>query len=250
MDKNQIGILIIESDSVEQSLLAQNFQANPVISFVEVAEDTDEALLKVIDLNPDLIFIEYPLKGKTGKGIIKYIQSKLPETIIVFISDSKEYAAEAIRYDVYHYLLKPIIKTELGRILEKVHLRKQTNSLSRISEIIESKREETRLRFNTTKGYTIVNPDDILYCKADGAYTELHFANKRYELTSMFLSKIEEILIPYDFVRISRSVVINKHYIRKIYLRPNKLILSANGVEYEIKGARVPMRALRKNYFE
>jgi len=137
MDKNQIGILIIESDSVEQSLLAQNFQANPVISFVEVAEDTDEALLKVIDLNPDLIFIEYPLKGKTGKGIIKYIQSKLPETIIVFISDSKEYAAEAIRYDVYHYLLKPIIKTELGRILEKVHLRKQTNSLSRISEIIE-----------------------------------------------------------------------------------------------------------------
>lgn len=250
MEKDQVGILIIESDKIEQNQIAQSFQANPLVSFVEIAEDTDVALLKIIDLNPDLVLMEYPLKGKTGDGIIKFIQSKLPETTIVFISVSKEYAAEAIRHKVYNYLLKPIVKTELGRILEKVQLRKQTNSLLRLNEIIENSKEKALMRFNTSKGFIIINPDEIIFCKADGSYTELHFTNKNIELTYLSLSKMEKILDFYNFMRISRSIIVNKNYIRKVYLTANKLVLSSNGEEYEIKGSRLQIRILRKIYLE
>lgn len=250
MEKDQVGILIIESDKIEQNQIAQSFQANPLVSFVEIAEDTDVALLKIIDLNPDLVLMEYPLKGKTGDGIIKFIQSKLPETTIVFISISKEYAAEAIRHKVYNYLLKPIVKTELGRILEKVQLRKQTNSLLRLNEIIENSKEKALMRFNTSKGFIIINPDEIIFCKADGSYTELHFTNKNIELTYLSLSKMEKILDFYNFMRISRSIIVNKNYIRKVYLTANKLVLSSNGEEYEIKGSRLQIRILRKIYLE
>lgn len=250
MEKDQVGILIIESDKIEQNQIAQSFQANPLVSFVEIAEDTDVALLKIIDLNPDLVLMEYPLKGKTGDGIIKFIQSKLPETTIVFISISKEYAAEAIRHKVYNYLLKPIVKTELGRILEKVQLRKQTNSLLRLNEIIENSKEKALMRFNTSKGFIIINPDEIIFCKADGSYTELHFTNKNIELTYLSLSKMEKILDFYNFMRISRSIIVNKNYIRKVYLTANKLVLSSNGEEYEINGSRLQIRILRKIYLE
>lgn len=250
MEKDQVGILIIESDKIEQNQIAQSFQANPLVSFVEIAEDTDVALLKIIDLNPDLVLMEYPLKGKTGDGIIKFIQSKLPETTIVFISVSKEYAAEAIRHKVYNYLLKPIVKTELGRILEKVQLRKQTNSLLRLNEIIENSKEKALMRFNTSKGFIIINPDEIIFCKADGSYTELHFTNKNIELTYLSLSKMEKILDFYNFMRISRSIIVNKNYIRKVYLTANKLVLSSNGEEYEINGSRLQIRILRKIYLE
>lgn len=250
MEKDQVGILIIESDKIEQNQIAQSFQANPLVSFVEIAEDTDVALLKIIDLNPDLVLMEYPLKGKTGDGIIKFIQSKLPETTIVFISVSKEYAAEAIRHKVYNYLLKPIVKTELGRILEKVQLRKQTNSLLRLNEIIENSKEKALMRFNTSKGFIIINPDEIIFCKADGSYTELHFTNKNIEVTYLSLSKMEKILDFYNFMRISRSIIVNKNYIRKVYLTANKLVLSSNGEEYEIKGSRLQIRILRKIYLE
>ncbi len=250
MGKDQVGVLIIGSDTVDQGQLAQSFQSNPSVSFVEIAEDTDVALLKTINLNPDLVFLEYPLTGKTGTEIIKFIQSKLPETTIVFVSDSIEYAAEAIRQEVYDYLLKPIVKTELARILEKVQIRKKTNSSTRIREIIENTQDETRLRFNTSKGFVIVNPDEIIFCKADGAYTELYFTNKSTELTYLPLAKIEKIFDFYNFIRISRSMVINKNYIRKVFLKANKLVLSSNGEEYEIKGSRLPIRILRKIYLE
>lgn len=250
MEKYQVGILIIESDTTERNQIAQLFQSNPLVSFVEIAEDTDDALLKIIELNPDLVLMEYPLKGKTANGIVKFIQSKLPDSVIVFISESEEYAAEAIRQEVYHYLLKPIVQSELKKILGKVRVQRQTGPLLRINKIIEDVQEETRLRFDTSRGFVIVNPDEIIFCKADGAYTELHYTNKRIELTYLSLSKMENIIVPYNFIRISRSTIINKKYIRKVYLRALKLVLSSNGEEYEIKGSRLQMRILRKIYFE
>lgn len=250
MEKYQVGILIIESDTAERNKISQLFQCNPLVSFVEIAEDTDDALPKVIELNPDLILMEYPLKGKIANGIVKFIQFKLPNSLIVFFSESQAYAAEAIRQEVYHYLLKPIVKSELKKILEKIRIQRQTDPLLRINKIIEDLQVETRLRFDTSRGLVIVNPDEIIFCKSDGAYTEIHFTNKKIELTYLSLSKMENIIVPYNFMRISRFVIINMKYIRKVYLGAFKVVLSSNGEEYEIKGSRLQIRILRKIYFE
>ncbi len=250
MEKDQISALIIESDAAAREHISKLLEQYPIVSIIEIAYDTDVALLKVIDMNPDVVLLEYPVKGKTGKKLIKFIQSKLPQTTIVFVSKSTKYAAEAIHQDVYSYLLKPVVKAELGRILKKVQPHRQANILTLIDEIIEKKQEDSRLRFSTSKGFTIINPVEIIYCKADGPYTELHFANKSKEMTFIFLSKIEKILLPYNFVRISRSIIVNKNYIRKVFPNKDTLILLAEGVEYEVKGSRIPMKALSKNDFE
>lgn len=246
MGNDQISILIIESDKNEQQQILKILEANVIESLLEIAEDTDDALMKIIDENPDVVFLEYPLKGKTGTGIIKFIQSKLPRTTIAFISSTKDYAAEAIHYEIYDYFLRPLKKAEVGKLIEKVQLRKSTNSLTRIEEIIEKKHQDNRLRFNTIKGYIIVNPDELLFCKSDGAFSELHFTNKSMELIFLYLSEIEEILNPYNFMRVSRSTLINKNYIRKVNLKTNTLILNFNGEVSEIIGSRSSLRELSK----
>jgi DNA-binding LytR/AlgR family response regulator len=250
MGRDQISALIIESDAAAQEHLLTLLRFYPMVSLIETATNTDFALLKVIDINPDIVFLEYPVKGKTGKKIIKFIQTKLPKTAVVFASKSKRYALDAIRQEVYNYLLKPVEKAELGKIMEKVQPDKQSNVLNLIDEIIEKKQEDSRLKFTTAKGFTLINPNEILFCKAEGPYTELHFVNKNRELANMFLSKIEKILNPYNFVRISRSMVVNKNYIRKVFPTTDTLILSVNGLEYEIKGSRLQMKTLGKTDFE
>ncbi|MDO8929574.1 MAG: LytTR family DNA-binding domain-containing protein [Bacteroidota bacterium] len=250
MGKDQIGALIIERDVTALEHLKNLLGFYPMVSFIETATDTDVALLKVIDINPDIVFLEYPVKGKTGKKIIKFIQTKLPNTSVVFVTKSKKYAVDAIGHEVYNYLLKPVVKTELVKILEKVQPDKQANILNLIDEIIEKKQDDHRLKFHTTKGYTLINPNEILFCKAEGHYTELHFVNKSRELTNMFLSKVEQILNPYNFLRISRSMVVNKNYIRKVFPTTDTLILSVNGLEYEIKGSRLQMKTLNRTDFE
>jgi len=248
MNKNQISLLIIESNPEDVNDIIRILDVNSIN--IEIAEDTDVALLKIIDTNPDLVLIEYPAKGKTGSGIIKFIQSNLPQTCIAFVAGSKDYAVDAIHQNVYDYLLKPLKRGDLEKILEKVILNKGNNPLLRIKNLINNKYQEVRLGFNTIKGYIIINPEEILYCKADGSFTEIHFKNKSIELTFLFLSKVEEILYPYHFIRISRSIIVNKKSIRKVYLKTNTVLLTANGEEFEIQGSRVPVRALGKLYLD
>lgn len=250
MNRNQVSILIIESDGNELQDIVRVLDATSIDTLIETAEDTDVALLKIIDINPHLVLMEYPAIGKTGAGIIKFIQSKLPQTKIAFVCKSKDYAAEAIHHEVYDYLLIPVNKVEVEKLLEKVLLNKSNNPEVRLMELIENKQPDLRLGFNTIKGYIIINPEEILYCKADGAFTEIHFVNKSTELTFLFLSKVEEILQPYNFIRISRSVIVNKNFIRKVYLKTNTVILTFNGNEHEIQGARIPVRALSRLYLD
>jgi len=246
MVKDKIGVLIVESEVVAQQRLLRAIKSSPLVSFVEVAMDTDEAILKVIDLNPDIVFLEYPVKGMTGKGFIRFIQSRLPETTFVFISKTIEFAVEAIQYEIFNYLIKPVKKTEITQILSKVHKKKEMNLLYRINEIVHNKPEEIRLRFSTAKGFIIIDPNDIVYCKADGHFTEIHLANanKRRESVFILLMKIEEVLVPYNFIRISRSVLVNRNYIRKVFRGTNTLVLSANGVEYELQAAKNRIKEL------
>ena len=250
MNKDQISILIIEREPEEVNNIVRLLDANSLNIKIETAGDTDVALLKIIDTHPDLILMEYPAIGKTGSGIIKFIQSNLPQTIIAFNTTSKDYAVDAIHQDVYDYLIKPLKKGDIERLLEKVILNKVNNPQLKITNLINNKHQEVRLGFNTIKGYIIINPEEIIYCKADGAFTEIHFHNKTTELTFLFLSKVEEILLPYHFVRISRSVIVNKKFIRKVYLKTNTVKLTYNGEEFEIQGSRVPVRALSKIYLD
>lgn len=250
MEKDKIGVLIVESDEEARSQLAEALDTDLAVSFILHAENTDDALMKVIEANPDVVFFEYPLVGKTGSGIIKFIQLKLPEIKIVFVSETTNYAVDAIHYEIYDYLLKPVTKTGLKLVLDKIRQRKQVNLESRINEIIEQNQEDKRLRLNTVKGFLIINSEDILYCKSDGSYTELHFTNKSMELTYMSLSKIEEILIRMNFFRISRSILVNRNYLRKMHRINCIFVLSANGTEYELKGSKTQVKAFIKTEIE
>ena len=246
MNSTKISILIIDSEQESMDQALELLQANPVVSEIKTAENTDQAILKIINSNPDIILFDYPSKGKAEKELIEFVKTKLTETTLVLVSETKEYAAFAIQNGIFKYLLKPIENSELLKIINTVHEDKQTNLQARVNQLIDGTPEETRLRLQTTKGYLMLNPDELIFCKAAGFYTELYLTSDRNELSSQFLSKFEEMLSPFNFIRVSRSHLINQRFIRKIYRSNNIIVLSANGKEYEIKGGRTHIRNLTK----
>jgi two-component system LytT family response regulator len=250
MERNQLGVLIVENQVKSYSQLKNVVERVTPISFCVRAEDTDDALMKVVELNPDIVFLEYPLIGKTGSGFIKFLQTSLPGTTIVFVSESTQYAIEAIHYEVYDYVLKPVNRFDVVKIVEKVLEKKKLDIQTMINEIIENKFDDVRLRLNTSKGLLMINPDEIVFCKSDCAYTELHLTNRMVELSSLSLGKIQEILNPQNFLKVSRSIIINRNYFRKIIRSTGVCVLSANGVEYEIKGSKTQLKFFAKIDFE
>jgi len=246
MNKSELKILIIDGElsSVKQTIAL--LEQNPSISQIESATDASLALLNIITLNPNLIFIEYPMKGEGGRELFKFIKTKYPEILIVFISESKIHAVDAIRNGIFNYILKPVSKHDIEKLIDKVQMSTEASNKLRIDQIIDQIPDATRIKLQTTKGYLMVNPDEVIYCKADGVYTELFLLNDRAELSYLFLSKVEEILKPFNFMRISRSCIINMRYLRRIFRDSNAIILSVNGIEYEVKGSKQSVRILSK----
>jgi two-component system, LytTR family, response regulator len=246
MNNQKISILIIDSEQKSMDHTIELLQANPSVSEIEIADNTDQAILKVINSNPDIILFDYPTKGNAEKELIEFVKTKLTETTLVLVSKTKEHAAFAIQNGIFKYLLKPIRKKELLKIINTVHETKQTNNQFRIDQMIERTPEEARLRLQTTKGYIMINPDEIIFCKASGFYTELYLTRDGVELSSQLLLKFEEMLNQFHFLRVSRSHLINQRFIRKIYRNNNTIVLSADGKEYEVKGGKIQIRNLSK----
>jgi two-component system LytT family response regulator len=246
MNNQKISILIIDSVQKSMDQTIELLQENTLVSEIEIASNTDQAILKIINSNPDIILFEYPSKGNAEKELIEFVKTKLPETTLVLVSKTKENAAFAIQNGIFKYLLKPIRNDELSKIINTVLETKQSYTQSRIDRLIESTPEEARLRLQTTKGYLMINPDELIFCKADGFYTELYLTRDRIELSSQFLMRFEEILSQFNFLRVSRSHLINRRFIRKIYRNTNIIVLSADGKEYEIKGGKIHIRNLSK----
>lgn len=246
MDSHKICCLIIDSEQESLEHTVELLQGNQLISEIETADTTNKAILKILNCNPDIIFFDYPSKGQAEKELIEFVKTKLKGTTLVFISGTKEHAAFAIQNGIFNFLLKPVKKEELDKIAKTVYETKQNNSSIRINQMIEKTPEEARLRLQTSKGYLILNPDELIFCKADGYFTELYFTRDRVEISSQLLMKFEEMLSQFNFLRVSRSHLINKNFIRKIYRNNNTIILSTDGKEYEIKGGKIHIRNLSK----
>jgi DNA-binding LytR/AlgR family response regulator len=246
MNKHEICILVIDNEQESLSYTMELLRANPLVSDIEAVADTNQAILKIINRTFDIILLECPSKGNTEKELISFAKSQQPESTLVYISETKEYAAYAIQNGIFKYLLKPIIGEELGKIINSVHKNKQSGSHIRLSQIIESTPEETRLRLQTTKGYLMLNPEEIIFCKSGGPYTELYLTKDRIELSSQFLLRFEEMLSQFNFLRVSRTLLINQRFIRKIYKTSNIIVLSALGKEYEVKAGKVLIKNLAK----
>ncbi len=242
--------MLIDRDPESLEWIQEILKGNPLVSSVESVVSADEALLKLITINPDLVLLEYPINGKAGRELLKFIKSKHENTIVAFVSKTKEYAATAIRNGIFNYLLKPVSKAEIELIIRKVQLIKQSNINVRVQEIIETSQEKTRLRIQILKGYMLIDPGEIIYCKSEGFYTEIYLASNRMELSYLFLSKLDEILSEFKFFRVSRSHLINPFYIRKLFSGKNVIVLSSNGKETEIKGSKSKIRVLNNLYSE
>ncbi len=79
------------------------------------------------------------------------------------------------------------------------------------------------------EGYRLVNQENILYCKGDGNYTQVFFANGKTMLISRNLKQTVACLESNYFIRIHQSYLVNMHHAH-LYLRQSggQLVMTDN----------------------
>lgn len=113
-------ILIVEdNDTFRQTITGLLKFRFPALVFEE-ATNGEEALRKVRDFVPDLLFMDIRLPGESGLNLLKEIKDVFPEIIIIILTsyDFPEYRQVAKQNGASHFLSKS--STSAEEIMELV----------------------------------------------------------------------------------------------------------------------------------
>ncbi len=147
----------------------------------------------------DVLLCDAKMEGLDGIALCRRLREYDPDLYIVFITNYVEYAPAGYEVGLFRYLLKPVTK----EMLEKV-----------LAEIRQDADKSGKLVLKTSFGNMIVNAHDILYMEIQDKETEVHCEDSVFRV-SKSLAELEEMVADMSFFRIHRKYLVNLERVRE-----------------------------------
>lgn len=211
--------LIIDDEAPSRRRMKKLLEAVTDCLVIGEAESGTEAIDKIRDLRPDLIFLDIQLKDMTGFEVLHQlpdIQSK-----IIFITAYDEFAIKAFDLNAIDYLLKPYKESRFYEAISRLRLRSsEVNfyNLQALAQQLYRSNPPKKLRISEGKTIHLIEVDKLIFVQSDAYYCHLHFEEGKEKIIRVSLKKLETVL-PDQFLRINRSFIINKNKIESIKKR-------------------------------
>src|SRR6187401_2317659 len=109
--------LIVDDERLARKELSKLLEDDPMIEVVGEAVNAEEANQMIADLNPDLLFLDIQMPGKTGFQLLAELDV-VP--LVVFTTAYDEFALKAFEVNALDYLLKPVEPKRLADALHKL----------------------------------------------------------------------------------------------------------------------------------
>ncbi len=209
------AIIIDDEQDARDGLETLLNNYHPEIEVLAKAENASQGLHQIVNLKPDIVFLDIKMPGKDGFYVAKELQTLDANTCIIFVTAFDQYAIRAIKHAAFDFITKPIDPDELAEALTRYKTRKERESIQDKLECLNAYLDKTLLQFNTQKGFIMIDPKDIIYCLAEGNYTELFLIQDRKVMVTQQIGNIEEQLNDKQFVRISRSYILNVRFMKE-----------------------------------
>ncbi len=178
------------------------------LTVVGTASDGESALRLAEKLSPDLLLLDMTMPGMDGLQVAKAAKDQDTNPAVIFVTAHENFAVEAFDLEAIDYVLKPVASDRLERAIERAIARRSEGdepeeSGQWLSEFWVPHRSEL-LRIEAAEVFRI---------DAERDYVRLHVGGTSYLLLQT-IAGLEEKLDPEKFIRIHRSTILRRDYIR------------------------------------
>ena len=97
--------IIIDDERLARNELKKLLQEFPEVEVIGEAANANEGIEKIESLNPDLVFLDIQMPGKSGFDMLTQIE-RAPH--VIFVTAYDEYALKAFEVNALDYLMKPV----------------------------------------------------------------------------------------------------------------------------------------------
>ncbi len=188
-------------------------QVWPELEILDEAKNGDEAIALVEQYQPDFVFLDIRMPGKTG---LEAAQAIGPRTHIVFITAYDQYAVEAFERGAVDYVLKPAETERLQVTVERLKAKLASppadmgSMLSQLAKQMGLAKQSYLQWIQASIGQELrlIPVEEILFFQSDEKYTRVQTA--RFEaLIRKPVRDLAEELNPELFWQIHRSTLVN-----------------------------------------
>lgn len=210
----------------------------PELKIVAECDTADSAKEKIELLEPQLVFLDISLPGKTSFDMLAELEHIQFE--IIFVTAHNEYTMQAFRYSAVDYLVKPIDEDLLAdavkRAVKRIEAATANTNITALLHNIRKPQssQEAKLCIPSLKGFRVVELKDILYCEASGSYTNFYFVSSNSLCSAKPVYEYEELLSDAGFIRIHKSFLVNLRHVKEYLRGEGGSVILSNGKELEV----------------
>lgn len=223
---SMISAIIIDDESnIRASLSMKLERYHPDIKVVSSCESTEEAIEKIQQYKPQLLFLDIEMPGQNGLEMLEKLRNQQfkGKVIIVSAYDNIAYLKKALQLTAVDYLIKPFLKEELDCALDRARKAIDEDALlSGIENINLQRQSNLVIEFNSVSGKLFLTPEQIVYINAEGNYSRIFTSDGKNDLVTESLRQLENKLAGTKIIRADRSHFVNKSHIWRIVASSNR----------------------------
>ncbi len=244
MINSEITCIIVDDEIEARLVLSAYLEQIAGIEVIGTTGQPTEVIDLVLDKHPDVLFLDIDMPIMNGIQLARAIRSLKIDCQLVFVTAYDAHGIEAIKLAAMDYLLKPVGIDELKEIVHRLRQGKNEKSyIDRLEEFLNHY-DKARVRFNTRNGFRVALLEDIVFLEADGNYSKVILAESENFIVTNNLLQLEKQIDSRDFVRISRTHLVNTRYLVEMDRKSKSCLLRKNGLSIELKASTKGLRSL------
>lgn len=239
----QLTAVIVNDDYETTQILNSFVEDNHMILKIVGHASSVEKSLDIIKLHkPNVIFIDISSKNESLLDNMSDLDFNLPK--FIFISSNAHYALKAFKINAIDFLVKPLnfndIILSVYKAIKQIEMEFcfQQHKVSQVNAMTTMYQNNEYIAISSIDKIELVRMDDIIFCKAEGKYTDFFLVNDKRILSSRNLGEHVPIMDPNYFFRIHHSYVVNIKHITKISKKEGYSCEFINGTSLPIAKRR------------
>lgn len=217
-----IRALIVDDEPFAREGIRLHLERHPDVEVVGEAGDGERAAEAIRMLDPDVVFLDIEMPAMDGFQVIEAVGVEAMPPVI-FITAYDEFALRAFEAHALDYVLKPVEPERFSRALDRTRklLRGSAgHALDRrleglMQEIRERRKHLERIVVQRGERLQVLRAEEVAWFEAAGNYVKLHVGKESF-LVRATLSSFEDRLDPERFLRVHRSIIVQKARIREL----------------------------------
>ena len=213
-----IQVVLVEDEPHARAKLKKLIEGEADLKLVAECADGPEALRTIVELQPDLVFLDIEIPGFSGVQLVNSLEPAYMPQIVVTTAYS-EHAVWAFDTNAVDYLLKPYDAERFRRALHRVRVALRRAVTAPPEE--DGDKEELgsygsgMLRFKVGTKIKFISPGKIRHIRAQGDHVLVNTVDEQFSMRAR-IKAVAEQLDSGCFVRVHRSALLNVNYIKEM----------------------------------